>query len=152
MKSWYIFAVLANSGRIFQSSAVSQSVNHNICFFIVASLMTFDCPKWNFNSSKKWQSSRGLEGSKAGAPWSLWVGIGGTTGWDIVASYGPGLGWTGDVSGGESGDVSIKGVRLSDLEFRLQGGGEMCDSWAKAGELNSLWVKGCGVPSSLELK
>ena len=58
-----------------------------------------------------------------------------------MASYGPGLGWTGDVSCGESGDVSVKGVRLSDLEFGLQGCSEMCDSQAKAGELNSLGVK-----------
>ena len=36
--------------------------------------------KWNFNSLKKRQSSQGLEGSKAGAPRSLRVGIGGTTG------------------------------------------------------------------------
>ena len=34
----------------------------------MASLTTLDRPKWNFNSSKKRQSSRGLEGSKAGAP------------------------------------------------------------------------------------
>ena len=45
-----------------------------------------------------------------------------------MASYGPGLSCTGDVSGGESEDVGVKGVRLSDLEFRLQGGSETCDS------------------------
>ena len=64
----------------------------------------------------------------------------------------PGLGRAGDVSGGESRDVGVKGVRLSDLEFRLQGGGEMRDSRAKAGELNSSGVKGCGIPSSSELE
>ena len=53
---------------------------------------------------------------------------------------------------GESGDVSVKGVRLSDLEFGLQGGGETRDSRAKDGELNNLGVKGCGVPSSSELE
>ena len=45
-----------------------------------------------------------------------------------MASLGPGLGSAGDVSGGESGDGSVKGIRLSNLEFRLQGDSKTCNS------------------------
>ena len=85
MNSWYDLVASANSGRISQSSAVSQSTNRTACFFIAVLLTMCDRPKWNLSSLKYRRSSRGLVGSNWGAPRSPRAGIRGITGCDIVA-------------------------------------------------------------------
>ena len=149
--SWYDLVVSANSGRISQSSTVSQS-NHTACFFIAVSSTMCDRPKWNLSSSKNRRSSRGLVGSNRGAPWSPQAGIGGITGCDIVAVRQTDLGCTGDGAGTAEGGGGFIGEGLVDLEFGRSGGGSVCDSRATAEGLNKLEGKGCGIPNSSGLE
>ena len=142
----------ANSGRISQSSAVSQSTNHTACFFIAVSLTMCDHPKWNLSSLKNQQSSQGLVGSNWGAPQSPQAGIGGITGCDIVAVRRTDLGCTGDGAGTAVGRGGFMGEGLVDLEFGQSGGSSVRDSCATAEELNKLEGKGCGIPNSSGLK
>ena len=59
-------------------------MNHRACCFISCSSTTWDCTNWNLRSSKKWCSSHGFSRSNCGDPQSPCIGIGGTTGCNIV--------------------------------------------------------------------
>ena len=115
---------LANSGRISQSSAVSQSTNHRACCFISSSSTTWDRAKWNLRSSKKQRSSCSLSGLNCGNPWSPHVGMWGTTGcdivvisWVIVGKIVRKLGRVGDGNGDDGNDGSVSNGVISEVAW-----------------------------------